>query len=183
MIKKERGAITLFTVVMCMFLITNVILINIGIMNKNASQEKEIAKISENYEVSEIKMEQAYKDVIDSKEYPNYGELLELLEKVKQEAKSEMYPVGSIYISTSSEDPSKFIGGTWERYGKGKTLVGLDENQAEFDTVDETGGQKNVTLSEAQLPSHNHSIPALSGSTSAAGKHIHTYSKSATATG
>ena len=179
MINKERGAITLFTVVICMFLITNVILINIGIMNKNASQEKEIAKISDNYEVSQTKMEQAYQEVIESKEYPTYGELLKLLEQEKL----KMYPVGSIYISTNSTDPSEFLGGTWERYGKGQTLVGLDENQTEFDTANETGGQKNITLSEAQLPSHSHSIPALSGSTSAAGKHSHTYSQSATSTG
>ena len=68
MIKKEKGAITLFTVVICMFLLVNVLLINVGVMNRNASQEKEIAKISENYEVSQAKMEQAYQEAIDKKE-------------------------------------------------------------------------------------------------------------------
>ena len=164
MIKKEKGAITLFTVVICMFLLVNVLLINVGVMNRNASQEKETAKISENYEVSQAKMEQAYQEVLESNEYPTYGELLKLLEQMKEQAKDEAqdlidqakedmnkkiqeeklkeYPVGSLYISTSSTNPNEFIGGTWERYGKGQTLVGLDENQTEFNTVEKTGGQK-----------------------------------------
>ena len=36
-----------------------------------------------------------------------------------------MYPVGSIYLSTSSTNPSNFIGGTWVAYGQGRTLVGV----------------------------------------------------------
>ena len=68
MIKKERGAITLFTVVICMFLLANVLLINVGVMNKNASQEKETAKINENYEVNQVTMEQAYQQALESNE-------------------------------------------------------------------------------------------------------------------
>ena len=40
------------------------------------------------------------------------------------------YPIGSVYISFSSTDPSTYFGGTWERYGKGRTVVSLDENQS-----------------------------------------------------
>src|SRR5574344_77914 len=35
------------------------------------------------------------------------------------------YPVGSIYISTSSTNPSSLYGGTWESYGQGRTLIGV----------------------------------------------------------
>ena len=84
---------------------------------------------------------------------------------------NKIYPVGSIYISTASTNPSSFLGGTWEAYGKGQTLVGIDSNQTEFNTVGKTGGSKTVTLKEVNLPSHSHSIPQLSGSTSAAGAH------------
>ena len=55
---------------------------------------------------------------------------------------SDVYPVGSIYISTSSTNPSQLFGGTWESYGSGRTLVGVDTTQTEFNTVNKTGGEK-----------------------------------------
>jgi microcystin-dependent protein len=39
---------------------------------------------------------------------------------------------------------------------KGRVLVGLNAAEAEFDTLGETGGAKTVTLSSAEMPSHNH---------------------------
>ena len=66
------------------------------------------------------------------------------------------YPVGSIYISTSSTNPSAIYGGTWERYGQGKTLVGLNESETEFSEVNKMGGEKTHTLSEMEMPAHNH---------------------------
>lgn len=59
------------------------------------------------------------------------------------------YPVGSIYISVMNTNPSAFFGGEWERFANGRVLVGVDENQSEFATVNKTGGNKN-------LQSHNH---------------------------
>ncbi len=80
----------------------------------------------------------------------------------------KMYPIGSIYISTSLSTPAQVgsaIGGTWEAYGKGQTLVGVDTSQTEFDKISKTGGAKSVstTLKETNLPSHSHVIPALTG--------------------
>ena len=68
----------------------------------------------------------------------------------------KIYPVGSIYISTSSANPSTIYGGTWERYGQGKTLVGLNESETEFSTVNKIGGEKTHTLTINEMPSHNH---------------------------
>ena len=75
----------------------------------------------------------------------------------------KMYPIGSIYISTTLSTPAQVgsaIGGTWETYGKGQTLVGVDTSQTEFNTVSKTGGAKSVstTLKEANLPAHTHDI-------------------------
>ena len=106
------------------------------------------------------------------------------LEKIVSDNKSELenkinsnfdkiYPVGSIYISTSSANPSTIYGGTWERYGQGKTLVGLNESETEFSTINKTGGEKTHTLTIDEMPSHNHGIPSLTGSTNTTGEHNH----------
>lgn len=41
---------------------------------------------------------------------------------------------------------------------KGKVPVGRDSSQTEFDTLAETGGAKTVSLTEAQMPPHTHSL-------------------------
>lgn len=71
-----------------------------------------------------------------------------------------IYPVGSIFISTSSTNPGTYLGGTWVAFGAGKTLVGLDSGDGDFDTAEETGGVKEVTLTAAQsgLPAHTHGV-------------------------
>lgn len=51
-------------------------------------------------------------------------------------------PVGFIYMSTNSTDPSTYFGGTWQRIAKGRTLVGVDETDTDFDQPGETGGEK-----------------------------------------
>lgn len=67
-----------------------------------------------------------------------------------------IYPVGSIFINTTGTNPSTFLGGTWEEFGKGRVLVGQDTSQTEFDTLEETGGEKTHTLTTQEMPSHNH---------------------------
>lgn len=37
---------------------------------------------------------------------------------------SKIYPVGSVYITYNNVNPGTFLGGAWERFGKGRTLVG-----------------------------------------------------------
>ena len=68
-----------------------------------------------------------------------------------------IYPVGCIYTTTVSTNPNTLFGfGTWAAFGSGRVLVGLDAGQTEFDTVEETGGEKTHTLSEAEMPAHTH---------------------------
>lgn len=55
--------------------------------------------------------------------------------------RDRMYPVGSIYISTNSTSPASLYGGSWERYGKGRTLVSVNESDTDF-TAGKTGGSK-----------------------------------------
>ena len=68
-----------------------------------------------------------------------------------------LYPVGSIYTSTNSTDPSEIMGGKWERYGEGKTLIGVDESDSSFNTVEKTGGSKSINLAHSHtVNSHTH---------------------------
>jgi len=86
------------------------------------------------------------------------------------------YPIGSIYITTVYSDISqieKNIGGKWEKYGNGRTLVGVDENDSNFNEINKIGGNTTTTLSTTNLPSHSHEISKLSGKTSTDGSHTH----------
>lgn len=78
-----------------------------------------------------------------------------------------VYPVGSIYYSTSNNNPSVLFGGTWERYAVGKVLVGYDTSDTDFNIVNKTGGMKtasytpagtvgNHTLALSEIPDHTH---------------------------
>lgn len=77
------------------------------------------------------------------------------------------YPVGSIYMSVSNVNPSNLFGGTWEEFAKGKTLIGVDTEQVEFNTVEKTGGEKSHKLTIDEMPSHEHptNISAWGGGT------------------
>ena len=80
-----------------------------------------------------------------------------------QAALQAVYPVGSIYISTSATNPGTTFGfGTWAAFGAGKVLVGQDAGDASFDTLEETGGSKDaIVVSHTHTatvtdPSHTH---------------------------
>lgn len=70
----------------------------------------------------------------------------------------EVYPVGAVYISVVSTSPATLFGGTWSAFATGRTLVGIDTGDTDFDTVEETRGAKTHTLDTTQMPSHTHSI-------------------------
>lgn len=75
-----------------------------------------------------------------------------------QQNKQE-YKVGDIFLSFNSTDPATVKGyGTWVLRGQGKTLVGVDTSDSDFNTVKKTGGAKTHTLTVAQMPSHSHGI-------------------------
>ena len=63
-----------------------------------------------------------------------------------------MYPIGSIYISVYSLDPSIQFGfGTWEKI-EGKFLLGAS---SQFPAGSE-GGEVEHTLTELEMPAHDH---------------------------
>ncbi len=75
---------------------------------------------------------------------------------------NRVYPVGSIYMSVSSTNPSTLFGGTWVRWGNGRVPVGISESETEFSYSEKTGGSKTVALSVANMPQHDHASAGAS---------------------
>lgn len=76
-----------------------------------------------------------------------------------------MWPVGSIYISVDPTNPGTTFGfGTWVAFAAGRVLVGIDATQTEFDTVEETGGAKTVTLTTGEVPALTVGLSGVGGS-------------------
>mgnify|MGYP000000512002 FL=1 len=79
------------------------------------------------------------------------------------------YPIGSIYMSVNSTEPSTLFGGTWERL-KGRFLIGAGTNteansNGEYGDLGrgdpnfaggETGGQYYHQLTIDEMPEHHH---------------------------
>ena len=69
-----------------------------------------------------------------------------------------MFPVGSVIVlDSSSANPNNYLSGTWQQIAPGNFLVGVNTNDTDFSTTGKTGGEKRVTLTTAQMPSHTHS--------------------------
>lgn len=101
---------------------------------------------------------------------------LKAIQNLTDNSVNKFYPVGSVYTSVNDVDPSTLFGGTWERFAAGRTLVGVDTGQAEFNTVKKSGGDKTVTLTINQMPGHNHTISGGTCTTGNNGNHSHTVS-------
>lgn len=67
-----------------------------------------------------------------------------------------IYPIGSIYLSVNTTDPTLLFGGTWEQI-KGRFLLGAGSNDVDVDvTLGETGGEAKHALTVDELAEHNH---------------------------
>lgn len=67
--------------------------------------------------------------------------------KLVSSIKNAMYPVGAVYITYNNTNPSTFLGGTWEQFGQGRTLIGEgtgnDGSTSMSFTANNTGGKYN----------------------------------------
>ena len=80
-------------------------------------------------------------------------------------------------MSTTSANPSTFwTGTTWQAFATGKTIIGIDTSDTEFNSVNKTGGSKEVVLTVPNLPAHNHTVGdnTHSHTENAVGDHSHT---------
>ncbi len=70
----------------------------------------------------------------------------------------KIYPIGSIYMSVNNVSPAEFLGGTWERFAAGRTLMGVDINNQKYNESEKTGGSETMTLEAKHMASHTHSF-------------------------
>ena len=118
------------------------------------------------------RVDELEKDNKDLKEKINNNEV------GTENALNKIYPVGSIYVSTSlktAEEVKNALGGEWESYGDGKVLRGTTKE------ANKEGGTKGeISLTEANLPSHSHSYtPAGTVSSTFKGTAVNTGNQSA----
>ncbi len=118
-------------------------------------------------------------------EYSN-AELTQIVQELKEEndtlkskvntlensstTKDEIYPVGSIYISMNSANPSTLFGGTWERIKDTFILASGDSYAA-----GSTGGEATHTLTLAEIPSHAHTQQGTFTSGTQSANHTHDF--------
>ena len=83
-----------------------------------------------------------------------------------------VYPVGSIYWSSTDTDPGTLFGGTWQQIKDMFVLAAGDSY-----SVNSTGGEKTHTLTIDEIPSHNHIFRGTKGTVNVSGgNHRHTFS-------
>lgn len=71
-----------------------------------------------------------------------------------------IYPVGSIYISTSSTfNPQTTWGGTWRKTADGRCLIGANDTYP----LGSTGGEAAHYLTGNEMPPHGHSAGLADG--------------------
>ena len=85
---------------------------------------------------------------------------------VEEEVTTARYAVGDIHITEDETNPEdKFGYGTWEIISRGHVLAGIDvtpendsdyEQDQDFQTPGQTGGEKKHTLTVEELPAHTH---------------------------
>ena len=126
--------------------------------------------------------------VVDNIDYDSSGTMQDRLttlentvSSLKSELINEIYPVGSIYMSTEDDTIEKVqskFGGTWEKYSQGRTLIregtGTDSNGlVQTFANGSTAGEYVHKLTVVEMPSHSHGIPSLTGTTNSSGSHTH----------
>ena len=109
--------------------------------------------------------------VVDNIDYDASGSVqdrLSVLENkvsnLKSEVINEIYPVGSIYMSTEDDTVDKVqskFGGTWEKYSQGRTIIGegtgTDSNGLVKTFMNGvTDGEYTHKLTNDEMPRHTH---------------------------
>ena len=156
--KGYASTIIMFSI-LTLFLISMLMLVKT--MNNSSSLNKKITeKVVDNinYDASGTVQDQ----ILELK--TTITSMQNQIDNIKGEVINEIYPVGSIYMSTEDDTVEKVqskFGGTWEKYSQGRTLIGegtgTDSNGLiQTFTNGSMGGEYTHTLNISEMPSHTH---------------------------
>ena len=150
--KGYASTIIMFSI-LTLFLISMLMLVKT--MNNSSSLNKKITE-----------------KVVDNIDYDSSGSVQDRLSILENQLKNmensmldKIYPVGSIYMSTTYstiEEVENAIGGEWEKYAQGRTIIGegtgTDSNGlVQTFSNGSMDGKYTHKLTIAEMPKHNHS--------------------------
>ena len=159
--KGYASTIIMFSI-LTLFLISMLMLVKT--MNNSSSLNKKITE-----------------KVVDNIDYDSSGSVQDRLSILENQLKNmensmldKIYPVGSIYMSTTYstiEEVENAIGGEWEKYAQGRTIIGegtgTDSNGlVQTFSNGSMDGKYTHKLTIAEMPKHNHSITSSNRSSS-----------------
>lgn len=99
--------------------------------------------------------------------------------KILEDNKKKYY-IGKLIFDTKNINPSTYLGfGTWQLWGSGRVPVGVNTNDANFNTVEKTGGSSTVNIAHTHtINGHTHTTGNHTLTTNEIPKHSHGYTKS-----
>ena len=142
--KGYASTIIMFSI-LTLFLISMLMLVKT--MNNSSSLNKKITeKVVDNIDYDASGTVQDKLKILDSR-----------IDNIENSMLDKIYPVGSIYMTTTystTEEVTNAIGGEWEKYAQGRTIIGegTDESGYIYQSG-QKGGNKSVTLSSPNIPS------------------------------
>lgn len=120
----------------------------------------------------------AVRNYLDSGSFIHQSDVENIVSQAVSNALLTAHPIGSIEINVSGTNPEIYLGGTWEAFGAGRTLIGVgtgtDTNNTKhtFSSAELTGGEYTHKLTVTEMPSHKHDLRAPSGNIAASGSGI-----------
>ena len=142
--KGYASTIIMFSI-LALFLISMLMLVK-TMSNSSTLNKKITEKVVDNINYDASGTVQDKLKILDSR-----------IDNIENSMLDKMYPVGSIYMTTTystTEEVTNAIGGEWEKYAQGRTIIGegTDESGYIYQSG-QKGGNKSVTLSSSNIPS------------------------------
>lgn len=120
----------------------------------------------------------AVRNYLESSSFIHQSDVENIVSQAVSNALLTAHPIGSIEINVSGTNPETYLGGTWEAFGVGRTLIGVgtgtDTNNTKhtFSSAELTGGEYTHKLTVTEMPSHKHDLRAPSENVAASGTGI-----------